>query len=44
MSEQRSPPPRSDLLSRRQAALGLLASGALLPLGGCGKPEEEILP
>ena len=32
------------LLSRRQAALGLLASGALLPLAGCGKPAEQILP
>src|SRR4051794_26835219 len=38
------PGSKPDLLLRRRAALGLLASGAFLPLAGCGKPEEEILP
>ncbi len=35
---------QGDLLLRRRAALGLLASGAFLPLTGCDKPDEEIVP
>ncbi|MGE0223285.1 MAG: 4Fe-4S dicluster domain-containing protein [Acetobacteraceae bacterium] len=38
------PGSKPDILLRRRAALGLLASGALLPLTGCDKPEEEIRP
>jgi len=38
------PSAKSDLLIRRRAALGLLASGAFLPLAGCDQPDEEILP
>jgi molybdopterin-containing oxidoreductase family iron-sulfur binding subunit len=33
-----------DLLSRRQAALGLLAAALSGTLVGCSEPEEEILP
>ncbi|RYJ04225.1 MAG: 4Fe-4S ferredoxin, partial [Acetobacteraceae bacterium] len=33
-----------DLLSRRQAALGLLAAAMSGTLVACSKPEEEILP
>ena len=36
--------PRPGLLTRRQAALGLLAAVPCRQLAGCGKPEEEILP
>ncbi len=34
----------ADAPSRRQAALGLLAAALGGSLGGCGKPDEEILP
>ncbi|MGG5823586.1 4Fe-4S dicluster domain-containing protein [Falsiroseomonas sp. HW251] len=36
--------PPDDAIGRRQAALGLLAAALTGALGGCDRPEEEILP